>query len=143
MTRSRAVAAAVVRRAQVRAAFEHLAGNFDLRLARVVALLFTTAPRILRNTAGLRCVRFVPSRPPIGGPFPNVADHVVESVAVRRKSPDRGGSLVAVGRKVFVREGSLPSVCHLVSAGRELIAPGEFGAVKPAARGELPLGLRG
>src|SRR5271170_4898865 len=40
MARGRAVAAAVIRRAQMRAAFDDLAGDFDLRLAGVEAVFF-------------------------------------------------------------------------------------------------------
>jgi hypothetical protein len=36
---------------------------------------------------------------------------------------------------------ALPGVRHLLAAGRELVAPSIFGAVKSAARRELPLGL--
>src|ERR1700724_1354175 len=52
MARRRPVAAAVIWRTEMRAAFEHLAGNLDLRLARAVALLLPPATWILRNTAG-------------------------------------------------------------------------------------------
>ena len=47
------VAAAIVRRAQMRAAFQHLAGNADFRLARIVALGLRPAARILRHAARL------------------------------------------------------------------------------------------
>src|SRR6185295_9347510 len=43
VTRRRSVAAAIVRRTQVRAALEHLARNPDARLAAVVAVVFTPA----------------------------------------------------------------------------------------------------
>jgi len=53
VARGRAVAAAVIRRAKVRAAFDDLAWNLDLRQARIVALLFATAARIFGTTIGL------------------------------------------------------------------------------------------
>ena len=59
MTRSRAVATAVIWRTQVRAAFQHLARNLDFGLTEVVARIFTTAPRIDRNAAGLVSLPFV------------------------------------------------------------------------------------
>src|SRR6516165_4240801 len=54
VARSRAIAAAVVRRAQVRASFDDLAGNPDLRLAGVVAPLLRPAARIFWNAARTR-----------------------------------------------------------------------------------------
>src|ERR1700730_12570114 len=54
MARGRPIAAAVVWRAEVRTALEHLAGNPDLRLARIVALVLPPATRVLWNAAGLR-----------------------------------------------------------------------------------------
>src|SRR5271165_6663346 len=53
MTRGRTVAAAIIRCTQVRAAFQHLTRNLDFGLARVVARVLTTAPRIDRDAAGL------------------------------------------------------------------------------------------
>src|SRR5690349_9078162 len=78
---------------------------------------------------------------PVGRPLPDIADHVVEAVAVRRESSDGRGALVSVALQVLVWEGALPGVRHLPPAGRELIAPGKRSAVEPAARGELPFRL--
>src|SRR5262245_248126 len=39
---------------------------------------------------------------------------------------------------MLVREGALPGVGHVPAARRELVAPGIFGTVEPAARRELP-----
>src|ERR1700732_1573918 len=64
MARGRAIAAAVIRRAQMRAAFDDLARNLDLRLAGVVAPILAPAARILRNAARLRCVGFMLGGPP-------------------------------------------------------------------------------
>src|SRR5215471_10129512 len=132
MTRSRAIAAAIVWRAEVRAALEHLAWNFDLRLAAVVAFVFSAAARVVWNTTRFRRVSFVRGGPPVGGPFPHVTDHVVEAVTVRRKRRDRGRPLVAVGGKILMRKGALPGVSHLAPARSEFFAPGEFGTVQSA-----------
>src|SRR5215510_11051761 len=113
MARGRAVAAAIVGRAQVRATLEHLARNPDLRLAGVVARGLWSAARVLRNAARLRHVGHVLRRPPVGGPFPHVADHVADAVAVRWKRGYRRGALVAVDREVLLRERALPSVGHV------------------------------
>lgn len=59
MARGRPVAAAIVRCAEVRAALEHLAGNPDLRLAGIVALVFPAAAGVLRNATGLLRVGLV------------------------------------------------------------------------------------
>src|SRR5882757_8238498 len=77
--RRRAVAAAIVRRAQMRAALDHLARNPDIRLTGIVAAVFTAPSRIFRNAAGLRRIGFVLCRIPIGRPFPDIADHVVDA----------------------------------------------------------------
>src|SRR5688500_17104301 len=58
------VAAAVVRRAQVRAALEHLAGDSDLRLAWVVAALLARPARVGRDAARLL------TRGGVSGPIP-------------------------------------------------------------------------
>src|SRR6516162_526090 len=134
----RAVATAIVRRAQVRAAFDDLAGNFDLRLAGVVALLLPATARILRDAARLGRVRFVLRRPPIGGPFPDVADHVVDAVAVGRERHHWRRTLKAIGREFFVREIALPGIGAMLAAGREGVAPCELGTVEAAARGKFP-----
>ena len=80
-----AVAAAVIRCAQMRAAFDDFARDFALRLARVVASLLAPAARVYRNAARLQRIGLVLVGPPISGPLPDVADHVVNAVAVRRK----------------------------------------------------------
>src|SRR6266571_1951339 len=138
VTRGRAVAAAVVRRAQMRAAFGDLARNFNLRLAGVVAAILFAAAWILRNAARLRRVSFMLGGPPIGGPLPDIADHVVDAVAVGRKRHHRRGTIETIFAAVFVREISLPGIGAMLSAGRKIIAPSEFGAIEAAARGELP-----
>src|SRR5262245_41424124 len=72
MTRRRPIAAAIIRRTQMRAALDHLAGNLDVRKAGVVAVLLSPAARVFWNTAGLRRVGLVLCRPPVRGPFPYI-----------------------------------------------------------------------
>ena len=62
---------------------------FALRLARIVAFLLVSAARILRNAARFRRVGLVLWRVPISGPFPDIADHVMErhSRSVEMLSP--------------------------------------------------------
>ena len=141
MAGGRPITPAVVRRTEVRAAFQNLARNFDVRQARIVALLLPPAPRVFGNAAGLRRVGLVLRRVPIGRPFPDIADHVVQAVAIRRKGRYGRGALVAIDVQILAWKLALPGVGHVLAAGRELIAPGELRAVEPAARGEFPLGL--
>src|SRR5262245_14443897 len=97
----RPVAAAVVGRAKVRAALDHLAWNPDVGLARVIARTFGPAARILRDATRLRRVGLVLLRKPVGRPFPDIADHVVDAVAVGREGRDRRGTVEAVLAQVL------------------------------------------
>src|SRR4051812_40843254 len=118
----------------MRAAFDHLARNPDLGLARVVASFLVPPARVLGDAAALERFGLVLLREPVGGPLPDVANHVVEAVAIRREGPDSCGALIGAVRCVPVRELALPRVRHLPPAGRELVAPGELATLKPAAR---------
>src|SRR5207248_2133614 len=113
VARSWSIAAAVIRRAQMRAALQHLARDPDLRLAGVVARLLTPAARVLRDAAGFRGIGFMSGGPPVGCPLPDIADHVVEPVAAWRERADGRGALIAVGLQVLVRENALPGIRHL------------------------------
>jgi hypothetical protein len=137
----RAIAAAIVRRAEVRAAFHDLAWDLDLRLARIVARALTAAAGIYRNAARFWCIGTVLGQVPISGPFPDVADHIMDAVAVRREGRDRRRAFKAVLGLVLPRKWSLPSIGHMPPAGRKFIAPGERGAVQSSPRGKLPFGF--
>src|SRR4029078_8746108 len=89
MTRGRAIASAIVRRAKMRTALENLARDLKGRLALVVAAALRAATRIFRNAAGFRRVYLVLGREPVAGPFPNIADHVVHPTAAWRKGRSR------------------------------------------------------
>src|SRR5258708_3431760 len=141
MTRGRTIAAAVVGSAEMRAAFEHLAWNPDVPLTRVVAGSLGAAARVFPNAAPLRCIGFMLLRIPISRPFPDIADHVVQAVAVGGKSGDGRRAFEAIGCKILVREIALPGVCHVLATRRLLVAPGEFRAVQSAACGKFPFGL--
>src|SRR5262249_50316319 len=127
--------------AQVRAAFQHLSRNFDSWLAGVVAPLLTAATRVRRNAARLRRIGFMPCRPPIAGPLPHIADHVVEAVAVGRKRGYRRRPLVSILGEVLVWKVALPGIGHVPAARHELLAPGELGAVESTPRRKLPFGF--
>src|SRR5580692_4371111 len=143
MARCRAVASAVVRSAQMRAALEYLAGNTDIGLAGVVARLLCCAARVLRRAARAWGGRLMLSRVPVRRPLPGVADHVVEAVAVGRKGGDRRGTCVAVGTRILVRKLALPGISHVLLLQQELLAPRELRAFQAASGGILPLRLGG
>src|SRR6516162_4115244 len=141
VARRRTIAATVVRGAQMRAALQYLAWNADVRLAAVVTTVLRRAARILGGAAGSGRGDLMTRGVPVSGPLPDVADHVVESVAVRWIRHDGRCARVTVGPRVLVRKVPLPGVGHVPLLRREFIAPREFGAIEPTACGEFPLGF--
>src|SRR6202167_4395260 len=125
----------------MRATFQNLARDFDVGLARVATFRFAGPARAIRSAARPVGAGLMPRSPPIRGPLPNVADHVVEAITVRRKHGHRRSALVAIGREILLREIALPSVGEMFAAGREFVAPGKLSGVEAAARGKLPLGF--
>src|SRR5690606_996883 len=91
---SRAVPPAVVRRAQVGTALDHLAGDADVRRVRVVARVAFPAARVRARAAGTDSVALL--LVPIARPLPDVAGHLVEPVAVGRERAHGRGPLEAV-----------------------------------------------
>src|SRR5262245_56261939 len=79
---------------------------------------------------------------PIRRPFPDVANHVVNAVAVRREHANWRSAFVAVLRRALPRKYPLPGVGHVAIAGKELVAPGVGGAIESSTGRELPLGFR-
>src|SRR5512132_2943978 len=69
---------------------------------------------------------------PVGGPLPDVADHVVQAVAVGRVAAHRGRPCVAVQLQVLDRELALPGVgCHGPTMGAlQALGPDRAGALK-------------
>src|SRR5262249_5174032 len=118
-----------------------LARDLALGLARIVAVLSARATRIDRHTA--RMLLLVSCYIEVRGPLPNIADHVVEAIAVWGIGADRRGPLIAVFKQVLPREFALPGVRHRLAIWLEHVTPGELRAVEPTARGELPFGLSG
>ena len=93
--------------------------------------------RCSRNGAGpvVVCV-------PVRGPLPDVADHVVEAVAVGGNATDRRGALVAVLGGFWC--GKSPCQVLAIHLRRvELVAPRKLRAVQASAGREFPLGLGG
>src|SRR5215212_3738353 len=85
----RTITPAVIWGAEMRAAFDNLPRNFDVGQAGIVAVDLSAAARIFRNAAGFWGIGLVLLRVPVRGPFPDVADHVVNAVAVWPKRRDR------------------------------------------------------
>ena len=141
MARGGTIAPAVIRRAQMRAALDDLAGDFDVGLTGIVARGLGAAARVFRNAAGFWSIGLVLLGVPVGSPFPDIADHVVNAIAVRRERRDRRGPLVTIVVQVLPGKFALPGIGQMLAAGRELVAPGIFRAVEAAARGEFPFGL--
>ena len=86
-------------------------------------------------------VSVLPAKPwiePVRGPFPDVARHVVQPVAVGREGVHGAGSVVAVGVGVLGREGALPDVHPVLAARLALVAPGEGLAIEPARGPRTP-----
>src|SRR5262245_5965206 len=113
MPRGGPVTAAVVGRTQMRAALEHFARNFDVRLAGIVALRVRPAPRVLWNAARRGCIGFVFVRPPVACPFPDIADHVVKAIAIGRKRRHWRRTLVTVLLEVLIGKSALPDIGHM------------------------------
>src|SRR5688572_16572942 len=103
-----AIAPAIVGRAQMRAAFQDLAGDAAFGLAGVVAQLLSATARVLGDATGFAGVGGMPGIEPIGSPFPNVADHVVKAVSIRREGRDGRCTLVAVSGQVLPGKAPLP-----------------------------------
>src|SRR5262249_38690420 len=78
---------------------------------------------------------------PVGGPFPDVAGHVVEAVAVGGEGCHGSGAAEAVGGAVPVGKMPLPDVGPPLPPRRELVPPDIALPVQAAAGRELPLRL--
>src|SRR5690349_17303644 len=91
----RAVAPAVGWRAEEGAALHHLPRNADGGLSGVEGAAECWAARVLRRAAGLVRVGLVPRRVPVGRPLPDIARHVIETVAIGREGADRCRTLEA------------------------------------------------
>src|SRR5690348_12162095 len=100
----RAIAPAIVWRAKVRAAFQHLSPDLDLRLTWIEAFGFAPAARIARSAARFWRTYVVLGFVPVAGPFPDIANHIEEAIAIRRERLDWRGALISGGRCIFVRE---------------------------------------
>src|SRR5581483_7529515 len=79
------VALAVIGGTQVRAALQNLPAESGAGVLEVAARQLTAAARIARNAASALADQLTPVRVPVRCPFPDIADHVVQAIAIRRK----------------------------------------------------------
>src|SRR5690242_6744340 len=77
---------AIIRRAKIRPAFHDFPWDPDTTQAWILTP-FTFAP--LRIDVAARPVRLTVLLIPIGRPLPDISDHVVESIPIRRKRSNR------------------------------------------------------
>src|SRR5260370_34449 len=104
VARGRTVTAAGNWGAEMRATPGHPSGDFDIRLAGVITCGLGAAAWIFRDAAGFGRIGVVLLSVPVGGPFPDIADHVVNAVSVRHECGNRGGSFVTVVVQILTRE---------------------------------------
>jgi len=94
----RAVALAVIQRAQKGPSLNYFTGDLYRWHLRVIAVLALATFWVEACTTTL--ARDVMGGVPVIRPLPYVTDHVEQAVAIRRKLPNRGRSLISIGEKV-------------------------------------------
>src|SRR3954447_4512850 len=117
------IASAIARRAEEAAALHHPARNPDLRLRWIEGQLHRRAARIVGRAAGLGRIGRMARHEPVGGPLPDIARHIEQSVAIRRIAADRRAAGAAVGLESPPGEGALPGIRLVQAARRKLVAP--------------------
>ncbi|MNF81180.1 hypothetical protein D3C84_634410 [compost metagenome] len=122
------------------AAFQDLAPYRHFGHRWIVAFRFASPTRIGRH-ATARCRLGRRQAEPVGGPLPDVADHVEQAVAIGGKGAHGRRSLPTVVHEVLPGEPTLPVVGEHPAFRRQAVAPGEFSLLQPPACGVLPFGL--
>ena len=110
-----------------------------LRFGRVIGGVRALRVPGYRAGGGKLCVVVRPV--PVAGPLPDVARHVIEAISIRWEMSDWRNTAVAVVPSVRVGEVTLMRICHPLVMFTKLVSPRIGLAGKPAASGELPLGL--
>src|SRR5260370_21737901 len=82
-------------------------------------------------------LRIIVGPVPIAAPFPNVAGHVVKTVAIGGKFRDRRDPGKTIFASVFHWEFALPGVGHPFSSGTKFVAPSVGLSRQPATRGKF------
>src|SRR5262245_37160700 len=70
---------------------------------------------------------------PVARPFPGIADHVLEPIAVRVEAANRRQALIAVVVGIDDRKDALPGVCPGFAVRLQLASPGILLAIEAAA----------
>src|SRR5262245_16470811 len=87
-------------------------------------------------------MRIIIGQIPIGAPFPNIARHVEQAIAIRWKSGDGRGGPETIFRGVLSRESPLPNICGPFAAGFLFVAPNIWLAIETSTRRIFPFSLR-
>ena len=121
----RSVTPAVIRRAQIRTALHHFSRNQNFRCPRINTRLAPGTARIVKRAA--RSLDELVVLIPVRRPFPHIAGHFVEAIAVGRESTDWRRPLVPVFQKVLPGELTLPCIRHWLAIRHVFVAPDELG----------------
>src|SRR6187549_2631991 len=105
----------------MRSAFQHLAWNSDERLRGIVAVLGARSERVPRNATRLDHVGRMLGVIPVGGPLPDIPDHVEQSIAIRRVRADGRRSLVSVAWHALPGKLALPGIRHVTVVRQEFV----------------------
>src|SRR3954462_12799206 len=137
----RSIPPTVVLGAEVRAALQHLARYPDRGKKRIEAAVHG-APAWIRGAATrLARVFGVARAVPVGRPFPDVADHVIQTVAVGRIRAHGRRAFPTVNESILMWKLALPPVGHRSPVRHQLLTPGIGRPVEATARRILPLRL--
>src|SRR4051812_1894881 len=122
----------------MRSAFQNLARDPDVRLGRIIAFLLFGAPWVAGNAAGLLLLLWMLRLIPVRGPFPHIADHILDAVAVWGKRIHRRRPFKPVFTKILPGELPLPEIGHVFASGPEFVSPGVFRPFQATSRCKFP-----
>src|SRR5512132_1296090 len=111
--------------------FHYFAGNADVGHVRIMALVSFSTSRVEARATRLRNLLVLLI--PICGPLPNIAGHLVQPVAVGRKTSHRCRPLETVFFEILPGKFTLPRIRHVLPVRSECIAPDKLGAVQSSA----------
>jgi hypothetical protein len=118
------IAPAVVWCAEVGTTFHYFAWDLDGGCRGIIAPLAN--PSFWIEAPAARASDLTVLLIPVARPFPDVADHVVKSVAIRCKVSDRRRVFEAVLSQILPGEFALPRVGHVLAVGRKSVTPYEL-----------------
>ena len=117
----RAITQAVIGRAEEGPAFEHLSWDAELRLRRINTLLSCPPSRIDRDAACPGRVFWMMLLVPVRRPFPHIASHVIQPIAIRREGAHGRCPFITICHQVLPGELPLPGVGHQLATRSEFI----------------------